>query len=332
MSESKTPLSLFVICPECGGDGMETCTNPDHGFLSAMGSVQSSDVGRLGCPACGHDPKRKVRNGGPCFQCHGSGIMSRESAEVYCKDMEFDLEELESIDVRGLRSELAAAQEQLEILQTERAAIKKAIYEDLPMHHDPDLGVSVKQLADSLAEFVKERRELKSELQTFKGSYQRLEAMYRAAQEREERLRGALEELAREEKIGSGMTHVVYGFKAQKFARESLAADPSGQVSPWLPIETAPRDGTRIILWFVPNEVNMPHLAVPAVGWWKKFQFIDGIGKLQGEPFFMWQSDGNLGPMSFAPTHWMPLPKAPEERTTPKPAGGVSCKKDENSP
>lgn len=65
-----TPEEQLYICPCCNGDGKETCTNPDHGFISAMGF---HDIGRLGCPVCGHDPKHKVKNGGPCISCDGAG-------------------------------------------------------------------------------------------------------------------------------------------------------------------------------------------------------------------------------------------------------------------
>lgn len=57
------------VCELCGGDGKETCNNPDHAFIDSMWG----DTGRLGCPACGHDPKHKVKNGGPCFECNGTG-------------------------------------------------------------------------------------------------------------------------------------------------------------------------------------------------------------------------------------------------------------------
>jgi hypothetical protein len=57
-------------CETCGGDGKETCTNPDHNFIDAM-SFQ--DIGRIGCPVCGHDPKYKVPNGGNCEDCNGTG-------------------------------------------------------------------------------------------------------------------------------------------------------------------------------------------------------------------------------------------------------------------
>jgi hypothetical protein len=57
-------------CGVCGGDGKETCSNPDHGFISAM----PGDTGRLGCPVCGHDPNHKVKNGGQCDECNGTGL------------------------------------------------------------------------------------------------------------------------------------------------------------------------------------------------------------------------------------------------------------------
>lgn len=57
-------------CQSCGGDGRETCSNPDHGFIGAVGG----EIGRLGCPVCGHDPYCKVPDGGDCEECNGTGI------------------------------------------------------------------------------------------------------------------------------------------------------------------------------------------------------------------------------------------------------------------
>jgi len=56
-------------CETCGGDGKETCNNPDHGFIEALGG----EIGRLGCPVCGHDENYKVPNGGKCEDCNGTG-------------------------------------------------------------------------------------------------------------------------------------------------------------------------------------------------------------------------------------------------------------------
>ena len=68
----------LVDCPVCGGDGKETCTNPDHGFISGMGGFE---VSRLGCPVCGHDPEHKVPNGGGCDFCNGTGEVTEKKAE-----------------------------------------------------------------------------------------------------------------------------------------------------------------------------------------------------------------------------------------------------------
>lgn len=56
-------------CETCGGDGKETCTNPDHGMITAIGG----ETQRLGCPVCGHDENHKVKGGGKCEDCNGTG-------------------------------------------------------------------------------------------------------------------------------------------------------------------------------------------------------------------------------------------------------------------
>lgn len=59
----------LIDCEACGGDGKETCNNPDHGFIDAV----SGEIGRLGCPVCGYDENYKVPNGGICEPCAGTG-------------------------------------------------------------------------------------------------------------------------------------------------------------------------------------------------------------------------------------------------------------------
>lgn len=54
-------------CANCDGHGKEICTNPDHGFINAVGG----DIGRIGCPACGHD--EYCRTTEDCFKCDGTG-------------------------------------------------------------------------------------------------------------------------------------------------------------------------------------------------------------------------------------------------------------------
>ena len=60
-----------MVCPTCEGDGIERCTNPDHGFIQAL---SFTDIGRLGCPCCGHDEKHRIM-GCKCPDCNGTGII-----------------------------------------------------------------------------------------------------------------------------------------------------------------------------------------------------------------------------------------------------------------
>lgn len=70
-------MMLLVTCPECGGDGVETCNNPDHGFFSWM----PGETGRLGCPGCIRgNPKHY---GHPCIQCDGLGLLPITEAADY---------------------------------------------------------------------------------------------------------------------------------------------------------------------------------------------------------------------------------------------------------
>ena len=57
-------------CIECNGTGMEICSNPDHGFISAM----PGDVGRIGCPCCGSDELHRIPNT-KCGVCGGTGVI-----------------------------------------------------------------------------------------------------------------------------------------------------------------------------------------------------------------------------------------------------------------
>lgn len=78
-------------CPCCGGDGKETCNNPDHGFIVNM----PGEIGRLGCPGCGHSPNHKVKSGGPCITCGGAGVIVLEEFDKFCEETGFDDEPIE---------------------------------------------------------------------------------------------------------------------------------------------------------------------------------------------------------------------------------------------
>ena len=81
---------ILFTCPDCFGDGKETCHNPDHGFIDAIGG----ETGRLGCPVCGHDPNHKVRGGAACDTCDGVGAVSLSVAEMFCEGCDYDFEDV----------------------------------------------------------------------------------------------------------------------------------------------------------------------------------------------------------------------------------------------
>ncbi|QQB37949.1 DUF551 domain-containing protein [Achromobacter deleyi] len=77
------------------------------------------------------------------------------------------------------------------------------------------------------------------------------------------------------------------GYELAARMMEALGnADPAG----WLPIESAPKDGRRVLLW---NERY--NAAITG-------QFY-GLGG--------WKLDGEMPPLFHQPTHWMPLPAPP---------------------
>lgn len=78
-------LDKIYLCPDCGGDGIETCHNPDHSFITAL---DFHEVGRLGCPCCGHDTNFKMN--GKCYTCSGIGLVSEEDGNTYLDDMGID--------------------------------------------------------------------------------------------------------------------------------------------------------------------------------------------------------------------------------------------------
>lgn len=96
--------------------------------------------------------------------------------------------------------------------------------------------------------------------------------------------------------------------------REREQAVKEALAGQWMPIETAPKDGTRIFLW------KGSWLSAP-VGWWGDDGDWDGClgwcladeflsyGQC-AEAFIGYKEDIDDGCM---PTHWMPLPTPPKE-------------------
>ena len=69
---------MMSECKSCCGDGVERCDNPDHGFIGAM---SFHDIGRIGCPCCGHNPDYKMKSWkdgkwewNKCPECNGTGL------------------------------------------------------------------------------------------------------------------------------------------------------------------------------------------------------------------------------------------------------------------
>lgn len=80
----------------------------------------------------------------------------------------------------------------------------------------------------------------------------------------------------------------------------------------WQPIETAPKDGTKIVIW------NKRYDFCPIANWYKAKSDDDTDGwELESwkspccscaDGFIGWKEDIEDG---FMPSHWMPLPYAP---------------------
>ena len=86
-----------IKCPDCLGDGVETCHNPDHGFLSGIVN-QLYGANESACPYCGHSSDHKMK--GKCYTCSGTGIVTKEQFDSYVDEfvpIEVDLEHLEEI-------------------------------------------------------------------------------------------------------------------------------------------------------------------------------------------------------------------------------------------
>lgn len=74
----------------------------------------------------------------------------------------------------------------------------------------------------------------------------------------------------------------------------------------WQPIETAPKDGTPILVWNGP--ANYGYYTAPdqmGTARWDRQAFTDG-------EMCWWACDCCDGVTTYNPTHWMPLPEPPK--------------------
>lgn len=87
-------MEKYFKCPDCGGDGIETCHNPDHGFIgfgSLLGAVLSAN--ESACPCCGHNEEHKMK--GVCYTCKGIGKVSEKTFLKYIDEYVTNDEEYE---------------------------------------------------------------------------------------------------------------------------------------------------------------------------------------------------------------------------------------------
>ncbi len=76
-------------------------------------------------------------------------------------------------------------------------------------------------------------------------------------------------------------------------ARMAAAAERDACARMWKPIETAPKDGTRVLVW------HQNWFAASTAQWYGDW----------------WGLVYEVGPFAYQPTHWMPLPAPPTTNT-----------------
>ena len=77
-------------------------------------------------------------------------------------------------------------------------------------------------------------------------------------------------------------------------------------MSDWQPIETAPRDGTRVLLWF-PFTLTVEVPGIAWIGLWAQRETDEADGNV------CWIEPEHRDECLGEPTHWMPLPEPPKE-------------------
>jgi hypothetical protein len=67
----------------------------------------------------------------------------------------------------------------------------------------------------------------------------------------------------------------------------------------WQPIETAPKDGTAVLLWIAGRQRV-------AIGLWNTQEYLK-----RPKPHWDWSASSYTNHL-YAPSHWLPLPAPPE--------------------
>ncbi len=102
------------------------------------------------------------------------------------------------------------------------------------------------------------------------------------------------------------LTKHSHDFQAMKTALKGYEANR------WLPIETAPKDGTRLML---ANKLHLTKAGHPIGGHVYFGKWIEGHGKFDS-PSFGRENEAEGGYWFDQPTHWQPVPDAPTEGAT----------------
>lgn len=81
----------------------------------------------------------------------------------------------------------------------------------------------------------------------------------------------------------------------------------------WQPIETAPKDGTRIIVGGKSPDGCAAYDCVGQAFWREEVKYADWIKRCDEPAGFYWASDNRRnGACQWYVTHWMPLPELPD--------------------
>lgn len=81
----------------------------------------------------------------------------------------------------------------------------------------------------------------------------------------------------------------------------------------WRPIETAPKDGTRILIARAGDGIDEVEITEWYVSERSHFEPVEGdlYRRVQDEPYAFWNGNGHRA------THWMPLPAPPPRQEPP---------------
>lgn len=108
------------------------------------------------------------------------------------------------------------------------------------------------------------------------------------------------------------------GHALDKHERRSLAQAIATDIPAWQSINTAPKDGTPILLW-LRRPVDRHYVAsdkcpLTAIGFWDQHEWVsvetEDCGSMGGE-YTGWMTDYQC--LSVDPSHWMPIPAPPKE-------------------